>query len=131
MLIGGDFVDRDKHLTPLSVLDGAKMPGVVVQAQILAQLRDGRSIHEVPWKKELVLLTVVALLGFVVSSFISAKRYDWWSTFAACFALLRVCFFHICILFPPPHSSLRGSGCHCRTYAETVAQKLRSRAHRK
>ena len=129
VLIGGDFVDRDKHLTPLSVLDGAKMPGVVVQAQILAQLRDGRSIHEVPWKTELVLLAVVALLGFVVSSFISAKRYDWLVYFCglAVLVLLGVVLFSTYAIIIPSTTLFFAwtAGVTGGHYAGTVAHKLR------
>ena len=129
VLIGGDFVDRDKHLTPLSVLDGAKMPGVVVQAQILAQLRDGRSIHEVPWQTELALLAVVALLGFIVSSFISVRRYDWLVYFCglAALVLLGVALFSVYTVIIPTTSLFFAwtAGVTGGHYAETTARKLR------
>jgi CHASE2 domain-containing sensor protein len=129
VLIGGDFVDRDKHLTPLSVLDGAKMPGVVVQAQILAQLRDGRSIHEVPWEMELALLAVVALLGFLVSSFLSVKRYDWLIYFGglAALVLLGVVLFSTYAIIIPSTTLFFAwtAGVTGGHYAETVARKLR------
>jgi len=51
VLIGGAFSDRDRHLTPLTVAAPAPIHGVEVHAQILAQLRDGRSIYEMPlWR---------------------------------------------------------------------------------
>jgi CHASE2 domain-containing sensor protein len=75
VLIGGDFIDRDKHLTPLSISDGAKMPGVMVQAQILAQLLDGRSVYTVGWLEELVLLAAVAFVGFFSRQW-QIRRYD-------------------------------------------------------
>lgn len=77
VLIGGDFVDRDKHLTPLSIADGAKLPGVVVHAQILAQLIDGRAIYTMPWLNELLLLIAVAFLGFLLSLRWRIKRFGW------------------------------------------------------
>jgi CHASE2 domain-containing sensor protein len=77
VLIGGDFVDRDKHLTPLAIADGAKLPGVVVHAQILAQLIDGRSIYTMPWFDELLLLIAVAFLGFLLSLRWRIKRFGW------------------------------------------------------
>ncbi len=77
VLIGGDFIDRDKHLTPLSIWDGARMPGVMVQAQILAQLIDGRSIYMVPPKNELLILTLVGFLGFLITLRWLSKRFDW------------------------------------------------------
>jgi hypothetical protein len=76
VLIGGDFIDRDKHLTPLSISDGAKMPGVMVQAQILAQLLDGRSVYTVGWLEELMLLAAVAFVGFLFSRQWQIRRYD-------------------------------------------------------
>ncbi len=77
VLIGGDFIDRDKHLTPLSIADGAKMPGVMVQAQILAQLLDGRSIYTFPPAAEMILLAVVCLVGFLANRrWRQLKRYD-------------------------------------------------------
>ncbi len=82
VLVGGDFVDRDKHLTPLSISDGARLPGVMVQAQILAQLLDGRSIYTIPWRYELILLAAVALLGFLFSSRWQINRYGLWMYFA-------------------------------------------------
>lgn len=77
VLIGGDFVDRDKHLTPLTIWDGAKMAGVLVQAQILSQLLDGRSVDTIHWSTEVILLIVVAFLGYLFSVYWSVKRYDW------------------------------------------------------
>jgi CHASE2 domain-containing sensor protein len=76
VLIGGGFPDRDRHLTPLSIWDGEKMPGVMIQAQILSQLLDGRSIRALGWPLELMLLMVVALIGFLISQSLGGKRYD-------------------------------------------------------
>lgn len=77
VLIGGDFPDRDRHLTPLSIGDGAKIPGVFIQAQILAQRLDGRSINGIPWPAELALAAIVAFLGFLFSVQWRAQHYDW------------------------------------------------------
>lgn len=76
VLVGGDFVNRDKHLTPLSVIDNAKMPGVMVQAQILAQWLDGRSIRAFPYYYEMIILGMVCFLGFLFSRQWQIKRYD-------------------------------------------------------
>jgi adenylate cyclase len=77
VLVGGDFVDRDKHLTPLTIWDGRKMPGVLVQAQILAQLLDGRSVDTIHWSTEVILLIAICFLGTLFSLYWSVKRYDW------------------------------------------------------
>nr|MBX2805718.1 CHASE2 domain-containing protein [Hyphomicrobiales bacterium] len=87
VLIGGDFVARDKHLTPLSILDGARLPGVMVHAQILAQLIDGREIRTIGWTSELVLLLVVAFAGYLFSQRWQIKKYDWILYFVGIFAL--------------------------------------------
>jgi adenylate cyclase len=77
VLIGGEFVDRDRHLTPLSVWDGGKMPGVLIQAQILAQLIDGRSIYTFPLVNETLLLVIIAFVGFLMTRGWETRRYDW------------------------------------------------------
>lgn len=77
VLIGGDFVARDKHLTPLSILDGSRLPGVMVHAQILAQIVDGREIHTIGWISELTLLLFVAFAGYLFSRRWQIKKYDW------------------------------------------------------
>jgi adenylate cyclase len=77
VLIGGDFVARDKHLTPLSILDGSRLPGVMVHAQILAQFIDGREIRTIGWDSELVLLLLVAFAGYLFSRRWQVKKYDW------------------------------------------------------
>jgi CHASE2 domain-containing sensor protein len=77
VLVGGAFADRDKHVTPLSIWDGARVPGVFIQAHILAQFLDGRSIQEVPPKIEFALLALAAFLGFLVSRQLPGRRFDW------------------------------------------------------
>lgn len=129
VLIGGDFVDRDKHLTPLSVLDGTKMPGVVVQAQILAQLADGRSIYEVPWQIELVLVAVVAMLGFAVSRVLHVERRELVIYFSglAVLVVFGVVLFSKYALIIPSTTLLFAwtAGVTGGHYFGAVAQKLR------
>ena len=76
VLIGTDFIDRDQHLSPLSVKDDRKFAHVLIQAQILAQLRDGRSILEMWWPVELAALFLVAWIGFSLSRRFQLKRFD-------------------------------------------------------
>ena len=91
VLVGGDFQDRDRHLTPLSIWDGEKMPGVLVQAQILSQLLDGRAIRSLGWLHEAMLLTIVALAGFAVSRRLcKVTRYDWLLYFVGLGALMLI-----------------------------------------
>jgi adenylate cyclase len=77
VLVGGEFADRDRHLTPLSIWDGRPVPGVMIQAHILAQFLDGRSIREVPRGIEFVLLMLGAFLGFLISRRLPGRRFDW------------------------------------------------------
>ncbi len=77
VLVGGDFADRDRHLTPLSIWDGAKLPGVMIHGQILAQRLDGRSIALVPRDIEFALMMIAALFGFLISERRQSKRAEW------------------------------------------------------
>lgn len=128
VLVGGEFIDRDRHLTPMSVLDGTKTAGVVIQAQILAQLIDGRSIQEVPWNLELPLLAFVALLGFLLSSFLRVKRFDWLIYFCglAVLILLGVALFSAFTIIIPSTSLFFAwtAGITGGHYADMMAEKL-------
>ncbi len=67
VLIGGAFSDRDLHMTPLTVASLAPVHGVEIHAQILAQLRDGRSIRQMPWWAEFLAAAAVAGLGIIAA----------------------------------------------------------------
>jgi adenylate cyclase len=67
VLIGGGFSDRDRHLTPLTVATREPVQGVEIHAQILAQLRDGRSIHQMPWWAEFLAAAFVTGLGVIAA----------------------------------------------------------------
>ncbi len=77
VLIGGDFIDRDKHLTPLSVASGTKVPGVLIHAQILAQMIDGRSITLLSDVAEFLALAIVAAVGFFLGWRWQLQQYGW------------------------------------------------------
>jgi adenylate cyclase len=64
VLIGGNFFDRDQHLTPFSVVTEHRYPGVFIHAQILAQLLDGRSLGVLSEFWQFVLIALAACLGF-------------------------------------------------------------------
>ncbi len=72
VLLGGEFGDRDRHLTPLSVGGKARMPGVIIHAQILAQILDGRSLNQPPPALEAFGLFLIATAGFY-----AARRWVW------------------------------------------------------
>ena len=64
VLIGIGMPNSDLHDTSLSASTGDKMLGVMVHAQILAQLLDGRYLMELAATPRRVMLFVVALFGF-------------------------------------------------------------------
>jgi adenylate cyclase len=74
VLIGGDFVDRDLHLTPLSVRDDTHMAGVKIHAQILAQLLDGRVILTLKPLYEILLVAGVTALAFLISQILALEK---------------------------------------------------------
>jgi len=90
VLIGGDFIDRDRHRTPLSILDGADYPGVWVHAQILAQLLDKRSVVEVPRPAEFATLFLLGWFGFCLGYRFRLKRYDVFVSFAGVIVLIAL-----------------------------------------
>jgi CHASE2 domain-containing sensor protein len=67
VLIGGAFADRDLHLTPLTVASQRPRHGVEIHAQVLAQLRDGRSMHETPFWAEFLLAAVITGAGILAA----------------------------------------------------------------
>ena len=67
VLIGGAFSDRDLHMTPLTVASREPIHGVEIHAQILAQLRDGRSINQMPWWAEFLVAAAVAGFGIIAA----------------------------------------------------------------
>jgi hypothetical protein len=75
VLVGADFVDRDLHLTPLSIGDKRPVSGVTIHAQILAQLRDGRSVGELSTWAEAFAVFVVAIFGYLLGWRAQLHRY--------------------------------------------------------
>jgi adenylate cyclase len=67
VLIGGALSDRDRHLSPWSVVNQERIPGVEVHAQILAHLIDARWTWELTWRWQLPLLILVFLLGYYLA----------------------------------------------------------------
>jgi CHASE2 domain-containing sensor protein len=62
VLIGGNLVSRDQHLTPLSIRSKNRFPGVFIHAQVLAQYVDKRWIFDPGWPFDIVL-SFIALAG--------------------------------------------------------------------
>lgn len=68
VLIGAAMLDRDQHLTPLSVLDRSQVPGVMIHAQALAQRIDGnRDIHRLRDSISGLAAAAVALACFMIA----------------------------------------------------------------
>jgi adenylate cyclase len=63
VLIGGNFLDRDQHLVPLSVVSNARYPGLFIHGQIVAQLLDGRSLTTLSLPLQLAVIALSGLLG--------------------------------------------------------------------
>lgn len=87
VLVGGAFTDRDRHLTPLTVASGERVSGVKIHAQILAQIRDGRSLYTLPWPVEFAFVALIAGFGFY-----AARRWtlqgDGWRASSIAFVFL-------------------------------------------
>jgi CHASE2 domain-containing sensor protein len=65
VLVGGNFSDRDQHLTPLSVINEKRFNGLFIHAQILAQLLANDHIYTLQnWYFLGGVLVAVAILGF-------------------------------------------------------------------
>ncbi|MEL6297023.1 MAG: CHASE2 domain-containing protein [Pseudomonadota bacterium] len=62
ILIGADLPDIDRHLTPLPEWEGEEVPGVMLHAQAVAQMLDGREIT--PLRRE-VLMWLYGLLALI------------------------------------------------------------------
>jgi CHASE2 domain-containing sensor protein len=77
VLVGGGFADRDRHLTPFSVVDNERVAGVFIHAQILAQLRDGRSIYAFDFWQEVLLVAGVFGLGFLGAQRWALRKDEW------------------------------------------------------
>ncbi len=69
VLIGAILSDRDRHRTPLSILGGQHetMPGVLIHAQILAQLTSGGIVPQVSRVTTLVSLTIATVVGLTLA----------------------------------------------------------------
>ena len=78
VLVGGDFPDRDQHLTPLSITNSQRYSGLSIHAQILAQLLDHRSIGPPALPLEILILIAAACSGIWVGRRDSRGHYLFW-----------------------------------------------------
>jgi adenylate cyclase len=77
VIIGGTFLDFDRHLTPLTARYGELQPGALIHAHIAAELVDGRSIGQLEvnsWRLRLGLAIVTAIAFFIGWRFRLSRR---------------------------------------------------------
>ncbi len=89
VLVGGAFSDRDRHLTPLTVASGDRVSGIKIHAQILAQLRDGRSLYTMSLLSEFLLVAFIAGFGYFAAQRWTIKG-DGWRSSGVAFAFILV-----------------------------------------
>lgn len=74
VLVGADLLGRDRHPTPLSVVDQGDMLGVAVHAQVLAALIDGRTLGDLDPVQASALAGTATLLGALIGWFAARRR---------------------------------------------------------
>lgn len=90
VLVGGAFADRDRHLTPLTVASGERIAGVKIHAQILAQIRDGRSLFIMAHWAEFLLVAFIGAFGYFAAQHWRLKGDGWRSSAMAFTSILVV-----------------------------------------
>jgi adenylate cyclase len=90
IIVGGNFEDRDRHLTPMSIVDGARLPGALIHAQIVAQLIDGRSLRYLTNLQEFSVAFLLALVGVFGGRWFRFKDYELFVYGAGVLALVGV-----------------------------------------
>jgi adenylate cyclase len=90
IIVGGNFEDRDRHLTPMSIVDGVRSPGALIHAQIVAQLIDGRSLSGLTNSQEFSVAFLLALIGFFGGRWFRFKDYEVFVYGAGVLALVGV-----------------------------------------
>jgi adenylate cyclase len=103
VLVGGNFTDRDQHLTPLSVVSEERFTGLSIHAQILAQLLSRRSVYALSWSMELVIFIVAALAGIWFGRRDRSGRGHYLIELAGVVALIAVnaaAFYFFSLIFP-------------------------------
>lgn len=90
VLIGALLPGVDEHQTPLTMIDGGLMPGVLLQAQMIAERLDGRRVYDVTGLPLFLVLTAVAFSSFVLGWLYRLKRFNAAVTVLAALCLLLV-----------------------------------------
>lgn len=76
VLIGTNVAGRDKHTTPLSLVDGERVSGAFIHAQILAQYLDRRSLLALGPLFQITLACVAFVSGVWLGRRDDAHRYQ-------------------------------------------------------
>ena len=86
VLVGSNVAFSDQRSTPLGVRGGEKTPGVLVQAQMVAELVDGRQVSELSWHETQALVVSMWAAGCLMSWLASRRgfKFSRW-TFGAIF----------------------------------------------
>lgn len=90
VLVGGDFVDRDQHVTPFAVADSQKTPGVLILAQTIGQLFDERAIYLTPRSVEGLCVLALTALGFWIARLWRVTSHDFWVSIVGIVALVII-----------------------------------------
>jgi adenylate cyclase len=76
VLVGVDRPFLDQHVTPLGLRSGSKTAGILVHAQMVAELLDGRSVRELTTRQTQMLILGMGLIGCVLSWLASHRGFN-------------------------------------------------------
>jgi adenylate cyclase len=95
VLVGVDRPFLDQHPTPLGVRTGEKMPGILVHAQMVAELLDGRRVRELSLGQTQLLVLGMWLAGCVLSFLASHHGFNFsrWTLGAILFVAIDMLLF--------------------------------------
>lgn len=90
VLVGIDLPYIDRHRTPLSIRTGEAMLGVTVHAQVLAQLLDGRELHDLSATEDRIVEAIAASIGLLLGWHFWQRRVNFLSLGAATAVLVAI-----------------------------------------
>ena len=67
VIVGAAYGFMDRHLTPLTLKSRERVPGAEIQAQIAAQLIDGREVRDIPIFPRFILSFTILIAMLVVT----------------------------------------------------------------
>lgn len=75
VIVGGEFTDLDRHVTPLSAIGAPRLPGVQLHAHMVAQIIDRRAITHVSQLIEPAVVFGLTVLGFAIGRRWNVERF--------------------------------------------------------